>query len=77
MIYTLNEVVVHINENINQADLDDLEQVMRRDEGVISIGHQPNRKHLMVVVYDSTITRAFNLLNTFHSRGLHAQSIGM
>ncbi|MGA7180359.1 MAG: hypothetical protein WBX11_12330 [Thiobacillaceae bacterium] len=74
---TLNEVVVHINENIDQTDLDDLEQVIRRDQGVISVGHQLNQKHLMVVVYDSAVTRASNLLHTFHDRGLHAQLIGM
>ena len=77
MTNTLNEVVVHINENINQTDLEDLEQVMRRDQGVISVGHQSTRKHLIVVVYDSTVTRACNLLHTFQDRGLHAQLIGM
>ncbi len=77
MTNTLNEVVVHIDENINQEDLDDLEQVIRRDQGVISAGHQPDRKNLMVVVYDSSVTRASNLLHTFYDRGLHAQLIGM
>ncbi|MGA7949177.1 MAG: hypothetical protein WCA45_03330 [Thiobacillaceae bacterium] len=74
---TLNEIVVHINENINQADLDELEQVMRRNQGVISIGHKANQQHLMVVIYDSTVTHAHSLLHTFQDRGLHAQLIGM
>lgn len=74
---TLNEVVVHINESIDDATLDDLEQGIRLDQGVISVGRQPNQKHLMVVIYDSAEARATSILHNFQKRGLHAQLIGM
>lgn len=77
MSTTLNEVVVHITESVDEATLDMLEQGIREDPGVISVGHRPKQNHLMVVVYDSEIARASNILHTFRERGLHAQLIGM
>jgi hypothetical protein len=74
---TLNEVVVHINESVDEAALHKLEQGIRLDQGVISVGHRPSQNHLMVVVYDSAVTRAASILHTFQERGLHAQLIGM
>jgi hypothetical protein len=74
---TFNEIVVHINENVDDAMLDTLEAGIRRDPGVVSVGHQHNRNHMMVVVYDSEVSRAPSILHNFRERGLHAQLIGM
>lgn len=74
---TLNEVVVHIDERVDDATLNELEQGVRRDPGVISVGHRPDQNHLLVVVYDSAVARASSILHTFRERGLHAQLIGM
>ena len=74
---TLNEVVVHISEAVDEATLDDLEQQIRLDRGVVSVGHRPDRRHLMMVVYDSQEARASNILHSFRERGLHAQLVGM
>lgn len=73
---TLNEVVVHLNENLDEPTLADIERGIRRDEGVVSVGHRAGQGHLMMVVYDSEITRAAGLLRHFQQRGLHAQLIG-
>ncbi len=77
MSTTLNEVVVHLDESLEPDALDELEQGIRSDHGVISVGRNPGRNHLMVVVYDSAVARASSLLHSFHERGLHAQLIGM
>jgi hypothetical protein len=74
---TLNEVVVHINESVDEATYHDLEQDIRRDCGVVSVGRQPTQNHLMVVVYDSAVARASGILHNFRERGLHAQLVGM
>ena len=74
---TLNEVVVHINESMDEATYRDLEQGIRLDRGVVSVGRQPNQDHLMVVVYDSEVARASSILHNFQERGLHAQLIGL
>jgi hypothetical protein len=75
---TLNEIVVHINEIVDESMFDALEQGIRRDRGVVSVGRgAANQDHLMVVVYDSEIARASDILHNFQERGLHAQLIGM
>jgi RAB protein geranylgeranyltransferase component A len=74
---TLNEVIVHVNENVDAATLDDLEQSIRRDRGVVSVQYRGQQRHLMLVVYDSAVMRASNILRTFQERGLHAQLVGM
>jgi hypothetical protein len=74
---TLNEVVVHINESLDDAAFSELEKGIRLDQGVVSVGRQANQDHLMVVVYDSEVARASSILHNFRERGLHAQLIGM
>lgn len=74
---TLNEVVVHLNESVDEATLADLERAIRLDQGVVSVGRQPRQSHLMLVVYDSAVARAASILHNFRERGLHAQLIGM
>jgi len=73
----LNEVVFHINETLDDEALHQLEDGVRRDAGVISVGHHPEKSHMIMVVYDSESTRASNLLHSFQERGLHAQIVGM
>ena len=73
----LNEVVVHIDELLDEDSLHRLEEGVRQDAGVISVGHNPGKSHMIMVVYDSEATRASSLLQSFRERGLHAQVVGM
>jgi len=73
----LNEVVLHVDETLDDAALGQLEEGMRHEAGVISVGHNPGRPHMIMVVYDSESTRAANLLHGFQERGLHAQIVGL
>jgi hypothetical protein len=73
----LNEIVIHVNEDIDEATLDTLEQGIRQEQGVISVGHRPNQNHLLMVIYDTAQARGANFLHPFRERGLHAQLIGM
>jgi hypothetical protein len=77
MSTTLNEVVVHLDESVDDAIFDELQQGIRLDDGIIAVGRHPSRNHLMVVVYDSAVARASSILHNFRERGLHAQLIGM
>ena len=72
-----NEVLVHLDETLDAVMLDNLEEDIRRDQGVISVGHRPNQHHLMVVVYDTAVARGTSILRPFRERGLHAQLVGM
>jgi hypothetical protein len=73
----LNEVVLHLNETLDDEALLRLEDGVRQDAGVISVGHNPGNAHMIMVVYDSETTRAANLLHSFSERGLHAQVLGL
>lgn len=73
----LNEVVLHIDESLDAAALRRLEEGIRQDRGVVSVGHNPGKSHMILVVYDSESTRASNLLHSFQERGLYAQVVGM
>ena len=72
-----NEVVFHITETLGDDALHQLEEGVRRDSGVVSVGHNPDQSHMIMVVYDSESTRASKLLRNFQVRGLHAQIVGM
>lgn len=72
-----NEVVVHINESLDEDALHSLEEGIRQDAGVVSVGHSPDRSHMIMVVYDSEATRASSLLHRFQERGLHVQVVGL
>jgi len=49
----LNEVFVHIDEALDEDSLHSLEEGIRRDAGVVSVGHNPEQSHMIMVVYDS------------------------
>jgi len=72
----LTDVMVHVDEALNEDAILRLEQDVRADEGVVAVGHRPGRSHLVMVVYDSDIVPAAQLLHAFQDRGLHAQLVG-
>lgn len=73
----LNDVIVHIDESLDEDTLHRIEEGVRRDAGVVSVGHNPEKPHVLMVVYDSDSTQAASLLHTFKERGLHAQVVGL
>lgn len=77
MSSNLNEVMLHLQETLDDDALLQLEEGVRQDTGVVSVGHNPDNSHMIMVVYDSETTRAASLLHTFQERGLHAQVVGM
>ena len=77
MSSNLNEVMLHLQETLDDDALLQLEEGVRQDRGVVSVGHNPDNSHMIMVVYDSETTRAASLLHTFQERGLHAQVVGM
>lgn len=77
MSANLNEVMVHVQESLDDDTLRRLEDGVRQDAGVVSVGHNPDNAHMILVVYDSEATRAASLLHTFQERGLHAQVVGL
>lgn len=73
----LNDVIVHINEVLDEDTLHRLEDGVRQDAGVVSVGHNPEKPHMLMVVYDSDSIHASSLLHSFKEHGLHAQVVGL
>ena len=72
-----NEVMIHLDESLDDEAMLALEDGIRHDKGVVSVGHRNHQNHLMVVVYDTEVMHGANLLHHFQERGLHAQLVGM
>lgn len=77
MSANLNEVMLHLQESLDDDALRALEDNVRLDAGVVSVGHNPDNAHMIMVVYDSETTHAASLLHNFTERGLHAQVVGL
>ena len=72
----ISDIVVHVDESLDEGALSGVETGIREEDGVISVGHEPGRRHLLTVVYDAGVTPTEHLLHRLQERGLHAQLIG-
>lgn len=77
MSANLNEIMLHIDETLDDDAMYRLEEDMRTDSGVVSVGHNARQSHMIMVVYDSESTQASNLLRRVEHMGLHGQIIGL
>ena len=72
----VTDVTVHIDETLNDRELVNLEQTIRSDHGVISVGHSATDRHMMVVLYDPAEIRGRDILNRVTNQGFHGELIG-
>jgi len=71
----ITDVMVHVNESMDELTLHSLEDSIREDRGVVSVGHNPRFPHLLLVAYDSAVARSSTFMHQFHDRGMHAQLV--
>ena len=69
------DITVHIDETLNDRELANLEQAIRSDFGVVSVGHNEDR-HMMFVLYDPEVLRGRDILNRVTNQGFHGELIG-
>ncbi len=70
-------VMVHVNEKLDERALHALEDGIRKNSGVVSVGHHPKHPQLVLVAYDSAVARSSSFMHQFRDRGLHAQLVGL
>jgi len=75
MSATIVDITVHIDENLNDRELVNLEQSVRSNEGVVSVGHNGNR-HLMMVLYNADEIRGRDILSRVTDQGFHGELVG-
>lgn len=73
---TVCDVTVHIDETLNDRELINLEQTIRSDQGIISVGHSAKDRHIMVVLYNPEEIRGKDILNRVTNQGFHGELIG-
>lgn len=73
----MTDVILHIDEELAENDLHALEDGLRDYEGVISVHHETDRPHLVLVEYNPDIATSHGILKTVTSQGLHAELIGL
>ena len=70
------DITVHIDESLNDRELVNLEEAIRSDHGIVSVGHNDD-KHMMFVLYDPDVLRGRDILNRVTNQGFHAELIGL
>ncbi len=76
MNYT-TDVVIHIDEDLDDEHIYDLEKDLSMRDGVYSACVHEGRRHLMLVDYDPQDIRSADLLQQVRSTGVHAELIGL
>ena len=71
------DFLVHIDETLDQRALEAIEDEIRHERGVISVGHRLDTPHLVHVVYDTDATRMSSIVQDVRQHGLHAQGVGL
>lgn len=74
---TTTDFLVHIDETLNHAAMEAIEDNIRHRSGVVSVGHRSDKPHLVHVMYDADTTRMAEIVKDVQQHGLHAQAVGM
>ncbi len=75
MSEAISDFMVHFDETLNPQQRRQLEDSVRRDDGVISASVPSHTPHLMMVVYDSERTHARDILSHVRHAGLRASML--
>ena len=72
-----SDVLIHIDEDLDDTRIHDLERELSTMDGVYSACVNDRARHLMLVDFDPADIKAAQLLRTVSSRGLHAELVGL
>ena len=70
------DVVIHIDEELDDDSIHDIERDLGEMDGVYCACVNERTRHLMLVDYDPLDVKAGSLLRRVENRGLHAELIG-
>lgn len=70
-----SNVVIHINEKLDSQHRNSLSKKIQKITGVISASLQDARPHLMIVGYNPSETKAYDVLTGVKKEGMQAQLV--
>jgi len=73
----ISDVMIHINEPLGEEARTSLENTLRKVEGVVSTGFNPDKTHLLLIAYDTETANTAVLLEKTRAAGYTAQLVGM
>jgi hypothetical protein len=76
MDINLATVMLHIQEPLDERLKKNLEDTMREDACVVSVGIPERTPQVMMVAYNPACTNSANVLRRAASTGLHATLVG-
>ena len=71
------DFLVHIDETLDESELEIIEDSIRDGKAVAAASHQANNPHLIQVVYDSNMIHANGIVQAIRDHGVHAQAVGL
>jgi len=71
------DVLIHIDEELSDDDIHDIERDLSYMDGVYSACVSERARHLMLVDYDPEGIGSGMLLNEVESHGVHAELVGL
>jgi len=74
---SLSDLVIHIDESLNETEIQETENVASTCAGVVSAHINHHHRHLMLVAYDPSYGFSSHILGSVRSLGLHGQLIGL
>jgi len=74
-MYT-GDIVIHINEDLDNERILDLEQQIGGEKGVYCACMHEKTRHLMVVDFDTVEVQPSGIVQAVRNQGLNAQMIG-
>ncbi len=72
-----SDVLIHIDEELDDANIHDIERDVSMIDGVYSACVPEKARHLMLVDYDPEAVDIAALLNPVQTRGLHCELVGL
>ena len=73
----LVDVTIHIDEELDTARQERVEQALRAMGGVVSVHNAQNAPHLTMVEYDPQVMDSTRLLASVRAQGVQAELIGI
>lgn len=70
------EIVVHVSENLEDKQRNNLVVALEKEEGIVSAEFCPLRYHLMLVKYDRDRYSSRDVLSAVDAQNLQARLIG-
>ncbi|MBT9567948.1 MAG: hypothetical protein IV085_06585 [Thiobacillus sp.] len=71
------DFLVHIDETLDESELEVIEDSIRDGKAVAAASHQASNPHLIQVVYDSNMIHASDIVQAIRDHGVHAQAVGL